>query len=281
MKALALSAMWLGLAWAAVISAGGQTYPAGLHPPPDAPQKPSAAVPLTALPANNPTSPSPPQQQLTSTTTVAAVRRAQVDYAGGLLTVKADNSSLNQILGSIARLTGIKITGGVADDRVFGTYGPSDLPTILAVLLDGTGSNMMLSGDRPGEPQVLTLTPRQGGVTPPSPSLADSSDDAAFGRDQTPQQTPRSSNQPYANVLPGNAPPPPGFTPPTPTPQQEQQQQQVPPASQPTAAASDPAATTGTTTGTTTDQSPNGVKTPQQIYDQLMKLQSQQPKAPQ
>ncbi len=259
MNGVKLSPAKIGFVMAALLgaqAAGAQAAP-GLRVQPNGAQKPSAAVPLDppALPANGPTAPLQPA----ATATISTVRRARVDYTNGLLTVTANNSSLNQILGSIARATGIKIAGGVTDERVFGTYGPVDLPAMLAILLDGTGSNRMLSGDTPGNPQTLTLTPRQGGATPPSPPMAQGSDDPD-PVDLPPQLTPRTADAPVGAVQqPVNPPQPNAFTPPT-----------VQPSAQPDAAAA-PAATT-------TDQSPNGVKTPQQIYDQLMKLQSQQPK---
>jgi hypothetical protein len=86
-----------------------------------------------------------------------------VTFADGKLTVMANDSSLHQILRSISSRTGMTITGGVEEQRVFGTYGPSDPATILATLLDGTGVNMLLK-DGPGHtPVQLVLTQRSGG----------------------------------------------------------------------------------------------------------------------
>ncbi len=118
--------------------------------------------------------------------------RAKVEYSGGQLSVNASNSSLNQILRDIGRVTGMTITGGVRDERVFGSYGPADTSTILATLLDGTGSNMLLVEDARKQPRELVLTPRQGGPTPPNPNA--SRDEGAV--DLPPQFTPRTSNQP-------------------------------------------------------------------------------------
>ncbi len=94
---------------------------------------------------------------------------AEVVYAQGQLVITADNSSLNQILRGISRQTGMKITGGVADDRVYGRYGPAPPREILATLLAGTGTNMLLRETASGAPAELVLAPRQGGPTPPSP----------------------------------------------------------------------------------------------------------------
>lgn len=95
--------------------------------------------------------------------------RARVTYENGLLQVRADNSSLNQILRDISRETGMKIIGGVADQRVFGSYGPATAGTVLQTLLDGTGTNMLLQETRTHDPVQLILSPRTGGPTPPGP----------------------------------------------------------------------------------------------------------------
>jgi hypothetical protein len=107
-------------------------------------------------------------------TAARADTAAEVVYANGLLRITADNSSLNQILRSIARETGMKVTGGVRDERVFGTYGPSTPARVLASLLDGTGSNMLLRESSSNAPAELILTPRLGGATPPesTPTVA-------------------------------------------------------------------------------------------------------------
>lgn len=130
--------------------------------------KPSAQV--SSLPALQPTTPEPPPPPLTPSQ--RPPNHAQVTYAGGMLSVSADNSSLNQILRQIGSSTGIKITGGVADERVFGQYGPATPAQVLASLLEGTGSNMVIAQRDTDQPAELILTPRQGGPTPPNPNAA-------------------------------------------------------------------------------------------------------------
>jgi len=221
--------------------------------PPAVPTLPATATTTTAT-ETQPTAPITPP-----TPAQSPAQRATVSYTGGQLSVSATNSSLNQILREISRSTGIKITGGVAEERVFGSYGPAPASQVLASLLDGTASNMMLvqgSDDRSSE---LILTPRIGGVTPPNPNSAsfDSNNDSD---DNGPRQT--------AN------PQPPG-------PQQPQSQPSsfpvVGPIPPQNADSSIPSPVNNT--GDSTQQSPNGVKTPQQIYDELMKLRKQQPPA--
>lgn len=96
---------------------------------------------------------------------------ATVEYSEGRVAVVADNSSLNDILRDVARRAGMAVKGSVIDERVFGTYGPAAPAEVLATLLKGTGSNMMVvaGSSRAAE---LILTPRQGGPTPPNPNAA-------------------------------------------------------------------------------------------------------------
>lgn len=148
---------------------------------------------------------------------------AHVTYANGQLTVSASNSSLNQILRDIASETGMKITGGVADERVFGQYGPAAPSKVLGDLLDGTGSNMLLVHATAATPAELVLTPRLGGVTPPNPNAYH--DDPPPPRPQYPIAAPVNPRGDPANAEP--------------------------------------------------TRSPNDVKTPQQIYEQLEQMRQQ------
>ena len=221
-----------------------------------------AIAPGQALPPTSPTT-TPTQagasrvssQQVVS---ARAGRQALVAYTAGRLQVTADNSSLNQILSEIGRVTGMKITGGVAEERVFGSYGPADPSTVLSALLDGTGSNMMLRFDSSRRPEELVLTPRQGGATPPNPNAA------RYSRQEDDLPPDRRFASPPQTTYP-MAPPAPVQNPASGVPQ--------PGTETPTSSS--------TGSGTTTQQSPNGVKTPQEIYEQLMKMQQQQPKPPQ
>jgi hypothetical protein len=96
--------------------------------------------------------------------------RPEVTCSDGQLTVRADNSSLNGILRAVSRCTGMQITGGVQDQRVFGNYGPAAPGTVLATLLDGTGTNMLLLETSAEQPARLILSPRTAGPTPPGPN---------------------------------------------------------------------------------------------------------------
>jgi hypothetical protein len=202
------------------------------------------------LPAAQPTQPA-----LTSTALPASSKpgvpepHVTVDFSDGKLAVQATNESLNHILGEISQKASIKITGGVPDERVFGSYGPGSPAEVLAELLDGTGSNLLLVEDTKGTLE-LTLTPRRGGASPPSPN--------ASSQNSQPDQEPGESQyvppvRPYA---------PPSFT------------GRGPVAANPDGS---PAIQPNSDPG---DQNAN--KTPQQIYDQLQKaLQQRQQYSPQ
>jgi hypothetical protein len=195
--------------------------------------KPSAATPIATQPivANSPAKP-----------------LLSVNYVAGKLTVTATNASLNQILREVSHTIGMKITGGVADERVYGQYGPSAPSVVLASLLDGTGSNMLLVDNAKG-PTELILTPRLGGPTPPSPKAAEPEPEER-PVPEPPQQAPA---PPEPRIGPRRGlghPPTPGAPP---------EANDDDSTDQPNGA-----------------QSPNGTKTPQQIYNELRQMQQQQ-----
>jgi hypothetical protein len=186
---------------------------------------------------------------------------AKVSYSDGQLVVRANDSSLNQILREISRQTGMKITGGVNDERVFGSYGPSAVDAVLTSLLAGTGSNMMLTANSANGPGELILTPRMGGPTPPNPGAPGFEDDAATDEALRPPTPVRPVSPPMPRLPFG--PPPAGAV---------LSNGGAAPATTSTSAT--PATGAGTPDATA-PQSPNGVKTPEQIYQQLQELQRQ------
>jgi hypothetical protein len=185
-----------------------------------------------------------------------------VTWTGGVLSIAADDSSLNQILREICRQTGMTVTGGVVDERVYGSYGPAAPGVVLTSLLLGTGSNMLLKENAFKGPVELVLTPRQGGASPPGPASYARNDDRED--DLPPQRIVPSSRAQTFPAQPAGAP----------------AQGTTSSASPGSTAAPAPAAPSGTSAATTDQPSPNGVKTPQQIYDQLMKLQQQKATQP-
>ncbi len=197
----------------------------------------------TVLPAAAPVTPPP-----AISTPVRVGVPAKVKYADGKLEVTADNSSLNQILREIGRLTGMTITGGVVEQRVYGNYGPAAPAEVLGDLLQGTGSNMLLRETSSAAPAELILSPRVGDVTPPNPSAAGFDGDTASDDTAAPQPP----DQPV-HILHSADPMPvrPSY---------------VPPASTPTTSPEQPAPVA-------TPASSSGPSTPEQIYQQLQQLQ--------
>jgi hypothetical protein len=223
-----------------------------LHAQPQAASK-SPALASSTLPA---TAPTPTPAPVPLTPAQSPPQRPKVTYTDNEITVAANNSSLNQILHDISRLTGIKITGGVVDERVFGDYGPASPSQVLATLLNGTGSNMLLVQSTGNAPTELILTPRQGGATPPNPNAQSFDDSSESSEDAPSNPVPRTIR---------HQPPSPYPARPTPSPDSTPQTDETP----------TPAAQNDATAQPT---SPNGVKTPQQIYDELQRVRQQQSK---
>jgi hypothetical protein len=184
--------------------------------------------------------------------------RARVELVNNQLSVTAENSSLDQILRDIAQLTGMKITGGVNDERVYGNYGPDTAQVVLSELLDGTGTNVVLLETRQHTLAELLLSPRNGGPTPPSPNAM------------------RNEEGNEENLPPGLG----------------GRRREFPLARQPSRAAGDqnmggesnaPAAPSNDETVAPPDAaqaSPNGVKTPQQMYQEFSRQRQQPPTTP-
>jgi hypothetical protein len=216
-----------------------------------------------SLPAAQPTQPPATPTLAAAPEPAPAVHRANIDFAKGVLTVTAENSSLDQILRDIAYLTGMKITGGVADERVYGTYGPDSAQSVISSLLDGTGTNILLLENPQHGVQELILTPRTGGPTPPNLNASTSYEREHEDRPPMPGGR-RAQEFGERRSRPDPDGPRPSIQPNSP------EQPEIPPANE-----------TAPSANTTTEQSPNGVKTPQQIYQQLLKQQQQQSAQPQ
>ena len=214
-------------------------------------------LPPTSPTGSQPASPSPSAADAaisSATATPAPVRPAQVSYQMGQLTVIAENSSLNAILREVATKTGMKVTGSIADQQVYGTYGPAAPVAVLARLLEGSGTNMILRESASSVPVELVLSPMQGMPNTFAPN--------------PPAYTP----PPQAYAAPAYQPP--SYQAPSRPqynmPQPAYVQSPVAPVTQPAGTSAPDASTTPSV-----PQSPNGVPTPQQIYEQLQRLQQQ------
>lgn len=195
----------------------------------------------STLPPAQPTAASP---QGPPTAVQRPPGHAEIAYSNGTLTVTADNASLNEILHQISEKTGMKVTGGVKDERVFGQYGPAPSIEVISSLLDGTTSNVLFVAASANTPPELVLTPRNGGPTPPNPNAAAMREEPE-DHEPSPQET--TEEKPVREGAPN-----------------------IPPPSAPADGAN------AGQNNTNQQESPNGVKTPQQIFQQLQQMRQQQ-----
>jgi hypothetical protein len=130
------------------------------------------------------------------------------------LSVKADNSSLSQILHQVSSATGMKLDGLGSDERVFGIFGPGEPREVLTALLNGTSYNVMMVGDLPnGAPRELLLSRRGAGGAPvPAPNA---NANANQNQSQPDQDNPDDSASPDDS---DDSAPPMQYTPPSITP---------------------------------------------------------------
>lgn len=140
---------------------------------------------------------------------------AKIRLDGGLLTIRADNSSLSSILQHLTSSGGMKVDGFRQDQRVFGIYGPGDPRDVLSSLLQGAGYNFLMVGaTEQGTPKEIVLTARTGGGATTGPAQPESSDDQSDDNDDngdnsfTPPQPPpvveRPDPIPGASTAPAN-----------------------------------------------------------------------------
>jgi len=164
-------------------------------------KKPVAAVPAPQpAPPPAPVVPPPPNWPANDLPGAASV----VFDSRGLLIV-ASNSSLAQILRDVSTDTGAKVEGMGADERIFGTYGPGSARDVLSELLDGSGYNVLMVGDRgQGTPRRIVLSPQAGGAmqstaknTAPTPSNDDTDADQ-----QAPDPEPEQEQPPPNSTAP-------------------------------------------------------------------------------
>ena len=131
---------------------------------------------------------------------------ATVTATNDELTVKAENSSLTQILHQVSSATGMKLDGLGGDERVFGSFGPGAPREVLTALLNGTGYNVVMVGDLPsGAPRQLLLSRRAaGGAQAP----VNAAQNQAHPDEETPEDSGNSEDS-------DDTPPPMQYTPPS------------------------------------------------------------------
>ena len=134
----------------------GPVHSAVRRPATEAPG--DAATPATPVPAGNAAISRAPSLM------DKPAEPAKITLNGGLLTIKADNSSLSDILHRLASSGGISVDGYQKDQRVFGTYGPGNPRDVLSGMLQDAGYNFLMVGvTEQGTPKQIVLTARHGG----------------------------------------------------------------------------------------------------------------------
>lgn len=229
-----------------------------------APQKPVPQNPQTPTPAVIPAQPTPQTAQVPQRPAEMPPKPPRVSYAGGQLTVIADNSTLNDVLNGIRSAAGIKMEGlSGSNDRVFGQFGPASPRVVIDSLLSGSHYDFIILSalETPDTVQRVILSPR---ASSPSGTVA-ASQGRAFNRpaqeDNDVAGNDEAEEQP-AGVMPGQVVQPTPVQPGQPTPVQ----------------AGQPTAINSTTLPNQNQQQPGTptVKTPEQLLEELRRLNSNQ-----
>ena len=130
-------------------------------------KRPSAAHPAAATVPDVPAPAAPPVPETPKWPAFEHAAQASVVWDSQGLSIDAANSSLQQILTDVSTATGVKVEGMASDQRVFGVFGPGKPRDVLSQLLQGSGYNVIMIGDRgQGTPRQILLSARQNGTSP-------------------------------------------------------------------------------------------------------------------
>ena len=186
---------------------------------------------------------------------------AQVTYSNGQLTILAQNATLSQVLRSVQSLTGasIDMPAGASSERVVGQLGPGQPRDVLNSLLNGSKFNYIILGvnGNPGAVQkVILTTPKP--ATPVNTAQNNNPPPPDEPQDEENYGEPEPQPQPATPVPPQfrHRPNMPGRMP-------ETFNQPQPPQPQPTP-------------DTSNENAQPGVKTPEQLLQDLQQMQQQQ-----
>ncbi len=153
--------------------------------------------------------PAPPQPAVAPSLFEQPPAPATVTAHTNELTVKADNSSLSQILHQVSSATGMRLDGLGGDERVFGSFGPGAPREVLTALLNGTSYNVVMVGDLPnGAPRELLLSHRTTGGSSPQPAASANQNQPHNGDEDNPDDSGNSDDS-------EDTPPPMQYSPPS------------------------------------------------------------------
>ena len=119
--------------------------------------------------------------------------RPQVTFQNGLLGIRAENSTMGDVLRTVQRATGASIDfPGFASERVNVNLGPGPLRDIVMSLLDGSRYDyILLASQQSNAIERIVLTMRRGSGGPPfSSTAADRGQQANFVQQTEPRQLP-------------------------------------------------------------------------------------------
>ncbi len=230
--------------------------PGVLWAAPQKTQKPhTLRVKSSARQASNPvTPPAPPAPPPTLEQLPA--QPPQVSYLNGQLTIISRNSTLSDILHAVARRTGadIELPPGAGFERVAGRMGPGPARNVLAELLNGSHYDyvMVASAANPGGLQHVILTPKTGGAVSPAPPAPVAANPPQAAADESEAPPDASADQ---QEIPPEAP--------------SAEETPAPPSPSPYDHAEGDSSQSG-------NQPAPGVKTPQQLLQELQRMQQQQ-----
>jgi hypothetical protein len=137
----------------------------------------------------------------------------RISYAGGKLTVVANNATLDDVLTGVGKAIGAHMEGGGSQgvERVFGQFGPASPSQVLNTLLVGSRYDFILVGsaESPDSVRVIILSASSGESTQsaqfaPVPSAAQNAnlaDSSSLVNNQEPQ-TPALSPEEQAGFRP-------------------------------------------------------------------------------
>jgi len=192
----------------------------------------------------------PASQRLISTPAETPATPPQVTFRDGLLSIRAENSTLGDVLRAVQSATGATIESpGLTSERVYVKLGPGEPRDVLASLLNGSHYDYILLGSRqqPNAVARVILTTRNTSAQPAANTTA--------ARSTPPEPPPQANNDDTdtSESTPDRAAPPP-VQPNQQPPGQPPQQQNAQDANQPQ----------------------TGPKTPEQLLRDLQTLRQQQ-----
>ena len=148
------------------------------------------AKPEAAPVAPSPAKPAPPPAD-------QPANPATIDFSNGLLSIRAQNSSLVSILNQISRQTGLVIEGLSHDARMYGQYGPGNISSTLSALLDGSGYNFVIVGGGTAHSTTqLILSTGSGGRAPSPPAIVSNPETPPSADEQSGAADPTAPVQP-------------------------------------------------------------------------------------